>query len=112
MANQSLSVCAADADITLESRDSVLFKIRRRQLVANSAAFAEGEKVWADSEVVRLPESAEVLDLLLQYMHVQEPPDLSKVKLDDLVGLADAARKYGVPFAVYVSTKEMECVKF
>jgi|ERR1700722_10052190 hypothetical protein len=99
----------ADADVTLKSCDNVLFKVRRRQLEANSGAFAGGEAFPTNDEIVHLTEPAAVLDLLLQYVHNQPPPDLEEVDFKVLMGLADAARKYEVYPAIHWSTKAIRC---
>ncbi|TFK62874.1 hypothetical protein BDN72DRAFT_964285 [Pluteus cervinus] len=54
----------------------------------------------SSAEVVALSESAPVLELLLQYMYRQPPPDLSKVAFELLAGLAEAAEKYRVYYAI------------
>jgi len=103
----TLVVCARDADLVLQSCDNVLFKVHRQQLGGHSTAFA-GQ---VDAEIIHLPEPAAVLELLLQYMHIQdEPPDLTAVEFKDLEGLAEAAHKYKVPFAVYESKKGLQGV--
>jgi hypothetical protein len=57
-------------------------------------------------------ENGAVVELLLQYMHYEKPPDLAKVPFKDLLGLAEAAHKYDVMFAMCESTRAMECVSF
>jgi len=110
MLNLDSLVCAIDADVTLQSCDDVLFKVHRRQLEANSGAFAGGESFHTQNEIVHLTEPAAVLELLLQYMHIQEPPDLALVDFKDLLGLAEAAHKYEVYFAIHESKRAMLCV--
>jgi hypothetical protein len=105
-----LAVCAEDADVILQSSDNVLFKIRRQQLEANSEAFSGAEAFSTQDEIVNLTEPAAILDLLLQYMHIQKPPELTDLEFDSLLDLTEAAHKYGVPFATYACMEQVQCV--
>jgi hypothetical protein len=97
--------CAADSDITLQSSDGVLYKVHRKNLELHSESFATADAISAPSdsfegaEIVHLPESSAVLDLLLQYMHRQRQPDLRSVDFHTLADLAEAAEKYEVFFS-------------
>ncbi|KAJ7165510.1 hypothetical protein C8R43DRAFT_986592 [Mycena crocata] len=91
--------CAADADLTISSSDGVLFKVYRKNLEAHSDIFADASSVTKlenGDDTVRLSESADVLDLLFQYMNRQLPPDLAPVNFSICSALAEAAEKYVV----------------
>ncbi|KAJ7750647.1 hypothetical protein B0H16DRAFT_1842785 [Mycena metata] len=88
---------AADADITIASSDGVLFKLHRKNLEFHSDIFANAADTTprdADSgagDIMQLSESADVLDLLFQYMYRQPQPVLKDVQFEVCAGLAEAA---------------------
>ncbi|KAJ6477009.1 hypothetical protein C8R45DRAFT_368864 [Mycena sanguinolenta] len=91
--------CAPDADLTVSSCDGVLFKVHRKHLEVHSDVFANAANATRPengNEIVHLPESADVLDVLFQYMYRQPQPDLRLVKFPVFIGLAEAAEKYVV----------------
>ncbi|KAK0457760.1 uncharacterized protein EV420DRAFT_1547224 [Desarmillaria tabescens] len=103
---------AADSDITLASRDNVHFKVHRINLKMHSDIFADAEDISSStpnaiSEVVSLTETASTLDLLLQYMYRQPPPDLSEIEFSRVADLAEAAEKYRVYFAIDACKRSM-----
>ena len=89
-------VCDPDADITLQSSDNVLFKFYKKQLEVHSGAFAGAEAFTATDEPVMFTEPSEIVDLLLQLMSCQEPPELWSVDFNTLELLAEAVEKYDV----------------
>lgn len=102
-------VAATDSDIILESCDNVHFKVHRVNLRMHSDIFADAEDISSSSvipkpieqpEIVSLSESSAVLDLLLQYMYRQPPPELADISFELLAGLAEAAEKYRVYYAI------------
>ncbi|KAK0218155.1 hypothetical protein IW262DRAFT_1463601 [Armillaria fumosa] len=103
---------AVDSDITLASHDNVHFKVHRINLKMHSDIFADAEDISSStpattSEVVSLTESASVLELLLQYMYRQPPPDLSEIEFSRVADLAEAAEKYRVYFAIDACKRSM-----
>ena len=82
----------------MQSSDNVLFKFNKRQLGSHSGVFASAEvfSVSATGEQVELTEPSEVVDLLLQLMSLQEPPDLKSLDFQTLAELAEAVEKYDV----------------
>lgn len=88
--------CAADADLTFLSNDSVLFKVHRKNLDMLSEGFAAPARVSGEGEIVQLVESAAVLELLFQYVYPQRQPKLELVEFEVLNGLAEAVEKYQV----------------
>jgi hypothetical protein len=81
-----------NADITLQSSDNVLFRFHRKQLETQSGAFAKSVK---DDPFV-FTDPSEVVDLLLQLMSFQDPPDLRPLEFQTLTLLAEAVEKYDV----------------
>ncbi|KAJ7730100.1 hypothetical protein DFH07DRAFT_969296 [Mycena maculata] len=103
---QSERFCAPDADITISSSDGVLFKLHRKNLELHSDIFADAANATLpgnDSDITELPERADVLDLLFQYMYRQPQPDLRMVDFDLCARLAEAAEKYLVYSAAPVT---------
>jgi len=92
--------CAPDADIVIRSFDKVLFKVHKNNLEMHSEVFP-GEGLTTE-EVVDIPESSAVLELLFQYMYRQPQPDLSLIPFETLAALAEAVEKYRVYPAIEV----------
>ncbi|KAJ7189082.1 hypothetical protein C8R46DRAFT_1206180 [Mycena filopes] len=95
----STHFCFPDSDLTIASSDNVLFKLHHKHLSVHSDAFASAESATRPDnrdEVVHLCETADVLELLFQYMYQQPQPDLNTVEFAVLAGLAEAAEKYVV----------------
>ena len=94
-------VNAPDSDITLRSIDGVLFRVHRKNLEVHSEVFAAAESISIpvvneSTEVVQLSESAESLNLLLQFMYRQRQPDLLDLPFATLADLVEAVEKYEV----------------
>ena len=89
-------VCDPNADITLQSSDNILFKFYGKQLEACSGAFGGAGAFTATDELVMITEPSEIVDLLLQLMSRQEPPDLRSIDFNTLDLLAEAVEKYDV----------------
>ncbi|KAJ7166643.1 hypothetical protein C8R46DRAFT_1094959 [Mycena filopes] len=92
----STRFCFPDSDLTVASSDNVLFKVHHKNLSVNSDVLAGTRPENKDGEVVPLPETADVLELLFQYMYPQPQPDLTGLEFAVLAGLAEAAEKYSV----------------
>src|ERR1700733_8569364 len=84
-----------NADITLQSSDSVLFRFHKRQLETHSGAFAASAASAKDDPFV-LTEPSEIVDLLLRLMSLQDPPDLESLEFQTLALLTEAVEKYDV----------------
>ncbi|KAF9474357.1 hypothetical protein BDN70DRAFT_866306 [Pholiota conissans] len=94
--------CAADADVSFLSSDNVLFKLHSVHFQTSSGILMPPEDAFFGSEAAPLPERAEVLELLFQFI---EPPSESQnyrqpsvLSLEKSVffELAEAAEKYVV----------------
>lgn len=83
--------------MTFLSSDDTHFRVHRKNLEANSEGLSppDGTTSGAD-EVIPLSETAEVLELLFQYMYPQRQPDLTEVPFDVISAMAEAAEKYQV----------------
>ena len=86
----------ANADIEIRSSDKHRFNVYRKDLEAYSEGFVGPPGTNGKREVVELPETSEVLELLLQFMRKQRQPDIKEVPFHVLAGLAEAAEKYEV----------------
>jgi hypothetical protein len=89
-------VVCPNADITLQSSDNILFKFYKKLLETHSGAFAGAESFTTTDEPVMFTEPSEIVDLLLQLMSLQEPPDLWSIDFNTLDLLAEAVEKYDV----------------
>jgi hypothetical protein len=94
----------------LESSDGILFGAHSTNLETYSSGFPPCSFRNNSIEVVTLPESSEVLALLLQYMHHQRQPDSSKFQFKVLSGLAEAVEKYMIFSAMEVCNIRMKSV--
>ena len=99
-------VCDPNADITLQSSDNVLFRFHKNQLEAHSGAFAAS----AMDDPFVLTEPSEVVDILLQLMSLQDPPDLESLEFQTLALLAEAVEKYDLFASRAVCRVLMRCV--
>lgn len=82
----------------------------------HSDIFADAEDISTSSsdavspkqaETVALTETSAVLDVLLQYMYRQPPPDLTEMEFELLADLAEASDKYSVYFAIDACSRAM-----
>jgi hypothetical protein len=55
--------------------------------------------------------NAAVLDILLQFMALQRPPDLEEISFEILAPLAEAVAKYEVFCAMPACETQMECIR-
>ncbi|KZT69447.1 hypothetical protein DAEQUDRAFT_710338 [Daedalea quercina L-15889] len=100
--------CSQDADLTISSSDGVVFKVHRLNLGFHSDVFPGIEPgVPVQDEIVPLAEKASTLELLFQFVYRQRQPDLSKVDVDELALLAEAAEKYSIYSAMEVCKLNM-----
>jgi hypothetical protein len=100
-----ISECNLAVDVILASSDGVHFGFHTQNILIFAGAFPACDT--EDSNVISLSESADVVSLLLQYMHQQRQPDSSKFKFDILSRLADAVEKYNVFSAIEVCNIHM-----
>lgn len=78
-------------------------------LETNSHGFATTSDTSSHrDEVVVLSETSSVMELLLQFLYPGPHPDLAKVKLTNLAGLAEAAQKYRVWSAMEITNMQMQ----
>jgi hypothetical protein len=107
------SVCDPKADITLRSSDDVLFKFYKKHLEVHSEAFASAEGFpVSETEEIHFTETSEVLDLLLQFMSRQKPPDLTSLKFETLASLSEAVEKYQVFSAMTACEMNMKYSRY
>lgn len=106
-APHTIPVDAADSDIIFKSNDHVVFKVHRSNLECHSEGFSPPGGTSSYDEIVPLPESSEVLDLLFQYMYPRRQPDLTAIPFNTIVDLAEAAEKYQVYAAMGICNMKM-----
>ncbi|KAI0072694.1 hypothetical protein K474DRAFT_343223 [Panus rudis PR-1116 ss-1] len=98
----------APADITLRSSDGEDFRVCRNNLETCSEGFI-GPPSCANSEVVWLTESSDVLRLLLQFMGQDlKVPDLKTLPFAKLAELSEAVEKYQVHKAIDICESHIE----
>jgi hypothetical protein len=98
-------VCSA-WDLTLVSADGISFNVHRKNLSVHSAIFADADaisKAAQDVGVVTLPETADVLGLLLKFMYRQRQPVMDDVAFGTIADLIKSAEKYEVFAAIHRS---------
>ncbi|KAF9477113.1 hypothetical protein BDN70DRAFT_838249 [Pholiota conissans] len=88
--------CSLPIDIVLRSSDGIELGAHMRNLEHYSEAFPQSGSVEVNSEAeaVTLDETGDVLELMLQFMHLTRQPELAKISFDLLSGLAEAVEKY------------------
>jgi hypothetical protein len=98
----------------LRSCDGVIFKFYRKNLECFSEVFGDAQGISlscpVEGEIVDLPETSDVLDLLLQFMSRQPQPDLTSLDFPLLAALAEAAEKYLLYAALTLCRRNMEWV--
>jgi hypothetical protein len=55
-----------------------------------------------DGDIPILEETAEVIEIMLQFMHHTRQPDISKLEFDLLLSLAEAVEKYMIYSAMAI----------
>ena len=94
-AKDSFAVCFPDADLVFRSSDGVRFHIHSRYLENTSGGFAPSEFPVKD-EIITLPETAETLELLFQFVYPRRQPVLASLSFGTLGALAEASEKYEI----------------
>jgi hypothetical protein len=97
--------------VKLNSSDGQVFGAHQRNLEVFSDAFPMAGSTTA-KEVVTLEENAEVLQLILQFMHNTRQPNVSKLPFSTLAPLAEAVEKYMIYAAMQICHTHMEFVYF
>jgi hypothetical protein len=106
------------SDIILKSCDNTLFYVHIRNLSACSQVFADandcvtggnggGGSSPSSRETVEMTETAQTLELLLQFIYPQPQPNLSDLDFEVLYPLAEAAEKWKIyaamtPCSIYI----------
>ncbi|KAG6915583.1 hypothetical protein DXG01_010851 [Tephrocybe rancida] len=90
--------CALKSDIIVHSSDGIRFAAHGQNLYSYSEAFPVSVAGPDDTDLpsASLPESSEVVSLLLQCMHLRRQPNVAKLPFVVLDELATAAEKYRV----------------
>ncbi|KAJ7034111.1 hypothetical protein C8F04DRAFT_1039007 [Mycena alexandri] len=83
----------ADADVTFQSSDSILFRVHRKNLEVCTEGFPPSGFAVTEGE---LSETSVTLELLFQFIYPQRHPGLDATPFDVLEPLAEAAEKYQV----------------
>ncbi|KAH8829766.1 hypothetical protein DL96DRAFT_1590326 [Flagelloscypha sp. PMI_526] len=104
-ANVSPTFNSADADVTLMSCDGTLFKVHSQHLAWASGAFPPLPS--SPNEVIQLSEKSETLELLLNFVYPSKHSHLHDITFETLEGLAEAAEKYQVFFAMNLCNYKM-----
>jgi hypothetical protein len=93
--------CGADSDrITMiQSSDGFLFRLPTVNLKISLGSWKFDP---TDNEVVQLPETSVILDLLFRFCYPERHPNLYNLDFDILAKLAEAVEKYKVFSAINV----------
>ncbi|KAJ7575716.1 hypothetical protein C8J56DRAFT_837859 [Mycena floridula] len=93
--------CSQVVDLTLKSSDGKLIGAHRENMGRFSDGFPHATAVINDkNEIVPLAEPAQILELLLEFMHPHRLPSCDKLDIETVLSLARAAEKYLVYFAM------------
>ncbi|KAF5358731.1 hypothetical protein D9757_012250 [Collybiopsis confluens] len=103
---------AQDAEITVVSSDNILFRLHRmnvrvtagsllsRSRPSGGAGFGVGMGAGEEVDYVVVSEPADVLEILFEFLYPNYETNLEKLDFDTLLGVAEAAEKYGVFYAM------------
>ncbi|KAF8176940.1 hypothetical protein BJ912DRAFT_986440 [Pholiota molesta] len=94
--------CLVPIDIVLQSSDGIQFGTHLNNLQQYSEGFPLAESVMVDADIPILEETAEVIEIMLQFMHHTRQPDISKLEFDLLLSLAEAVEKYMIYSAMAI----------
>ncbi|KAF9473645.1 hypothetical protein BDN70DRAFT_937271 [Pholiota conissans] len=92
--------CSPDVDMVFLSSDHVTFRLRTIHIISNSSIL--NDVAVRSSEVIHLPEAADVLEVLFQFI---EPPNATRrnrqpsvlnMEINLFFGVAEAAGEYSV----------------
>ena len=106
---KSVEDCNISVDITLKSIDEITFGAHQKNLEFYSQGFPIAGSTVA-TEVVQLQEKADVLRIMLIFMHNTRLPDLNKLEFSIISPLAEAAEKYMIYSAIALCRIKMEFV--
>jgi hypothetical protein len=98
----TVNQCSLVVDTDIISSDSVTIGAHSRNL----SLFGTG---FPSEKVIQLEEEAEILQLLLTFMHHTRQPDLSTIPFSQLFSLAEAAEKYQVYSAMGNCSAQLGC---
>jgi len=101
--------CTLKVDIRIVSSDSITLGAHM-QTLAFFKNFPSLPK--SEDKVINLEEGAEVLQVLLRFMHNAREPDLGQIPFPQLFSVAKAAEKYLVYSAMERCKIQMECACF
>lgn len=99
-----------EIDVWLKSSDGIVFGAHKRNLELYSDGFPFVASTTTVEEVATLPEEADVLRLMLKFMHNVRQPDLNEIGFSILSVLAEAVEKYMIFSAMGVCKMQMASV--
>lgn len=103
--------CGLITDITFISSDGDVFGAHSKNLEAYGEGFPPISNTTQSGQAfAHLPESSDVVKLILLLVHLQRWPDLGKVPFQLLDGLAEATEKYLMFSAMEICKIHMEYV--
>ncbi|KAJ3886885.1 hypothetical protein GG344DRAFT_56640, partial [Lentinula edodes] len=85
---------ASDADVLIRSSDNVDFFLHKKNLECATGGFPPAETPSDLSEVVRLSETANILEMLFTCIYPCPFPSLEELDFDTFMLLVEAAEKY------------------
>src|SRR6266542_1247655 len=92
-----LTVNARDGDIVIRSSDNILFRLHRKHIEAYAGAFPlQATSAIKDLPTITVPETANVLEKVVEYLHPQRYPDLDSMEPKNLITFARVIEKYKV----------------
>ncbi|KAF5380018.1 hypothetical protein D9615_006290 [Tricholomella constricta] len=88
---------AADADITFQSSDGILFSIHKTNLIVMTGGFPPPEFHSPEDGAIPLPEPSGTLEILFQFLYPERHPKLAEsMPFHLLDAVTEAAEKYQV----------------
>jgi len=104
----SVKECGLKVDIHIVSGDSVTLGAHTKILTF----FENFPSPPKSDKVIRMEEEADVLQVLLRFMHNARQPDLSIIPFTRLFSVAEAAEKYLIHSAMERCKIQMGCACF
>ncbi|KAF9041853.1 hypothetical protein BDP27DRAFT_1326244 [Rhodocollybia butyracea] len=101
--------CLLPVDVILQSSDGKQFGAHSKNLELYSDAFpVAGSTIPPDGDIVKLTESAQIIQLMLCFTHNMPPPDLSSLDIQTLFVFGETVNlKYSMHYASECVSKEV-----
>src|SRR6266498_3177814 len=101
MHTKSVESCNISVDVRFRSADGIIFGAHKKNLEFFSEGFPLGDSTVA-TEVVQLEENADVLCIMLSFLHNTRMLELKDLEISTIAPLSEAVEKYMIYSAMQI----------